>query len=206
MKRGLVLVGVAAGIFLTGCAKPSRPTADAAPDATTTTAAPASTATIRLATCVNVSAPPVSNAVTSAAAPTTNRPEPRLSGAQTEQDREELFRRNQEANKAFRNRHPLSPQVLAANQPCVDAVRAGLERLRAQNRYDAAAIQQVLNTAGLTSVVARPAVRLDLAGSGGLLFAGSTGQGCVFGEHGPASTTVQFGSGIADGGCLPAPD
>jgi hypothetical protein len=48
--------------------------------------------------------------------------------------------------------------------------------------------------------------RLDLAGSGGLLFAGSTGQGCVFGEYGIKSLEVSFGSHIADGGCLPAPD
>jgi hypothetical protein len=34
----------------------------------------------------------------------------------------------------------------------------------------------------------------------------STGQACVFGEHGPDATAVELGSGIADGGCLPAPD
>jgi hypothetical protein len=129
-----------------------------------------------------------------------------LSGSLSEQDREELFRRNYAANKAFRNRHPMPPDIVAANQPCVDAVRAGLVGLKAKARYDAAAIEQVLTAAGLISVVARPPGRLDLAGSGGLLFAGDTGQGCLFGEFGPEVTEVNFGSGIADGGCLPAPD
>jgi hypothetical protein len=129
-----------------------------------------------------------------------------VSGSLSEQDREELFNRNYAANKAFRNRHPLPPQVMAANQPCVVAVRTGLNGLKAKGRYDAASIEQILTGAGLTAVIARPPGRLDLAGSGGLLFAGETGQGCVFGEFGPDVTDVNFGSGIADGGCLPAPD
>jgi hypothetical protein len=101
----------------------------------------------------------------------------------------------------------LPAAVVAANRPCADAVRAGLERLRTQQRFDAAAIEQVLADVGLDDAIARKAGRLDAGGaSGGLLFAGSTGQACVFGEHGPNATTVELGSVIADGGCLPAPD
>jgi hypothetical protein len=37
-----------------------------------------------------------------------------------------------------------------------------------------------------------------------MLFAGWTGQACVFGEHGPTYTEVDVGNQIADGGCLPA--
>ncbi|MFF5228308.1 hypothetical protein [Dactylosporangium sp. NPDC000521] len=41
---------------------------------------------------------------------------------------------------------------------------------------------------------------------GGLLFCGNSGLGYIFGEHGPPRTTVDAGGGIADVGCLPAPD
>jgi hypothetical protein len=115
------------------------------------------------------------------------------------------LRRNQ-ANKVFRNRHPLPPQIEVANQPCVDAVRAGLVELKARGQFDAVSIEQALEASGLAQVIARRPGRLDLAGSGGLLFAGATGQGCIFGQYGPDITEVNFGSGIADGGCLPAPD
>lgn len=102
-------------------------------------------------------------------------------------------------NKAFRNRHPLPDVVVAANQQCARLVRNSLELLRTQQRYDAAAIRQVLAGIGLTAVTVRPAGRLGLACSGGLLFAGWTGQACVFGEHGAKATTVNVGSMIADG-------
>ena len=84
--------------------------------------------------------------------------------------------------------------------------KAGLNQLHAQQKFDAASIEDVLRGVGLDEVIARPAGRLDLAGRDGLLFAGSTGQACVYGEFGPDVTDVQLGSGIADGGCLPAPD
>jgi hypothetical protein len=116
------------------------------------------------------------------------------------------FADRQRANKAFRDRYALSAAAQARNQPCADAVRAALEDLRRRNRYDDKAIVEVLTAVGLTGAVARPAGRLDVAGNGGLLFAGWTGQACVFGEHGPAATTVDVGGIIKDGGCLPAPD
>jgi hypothetical protein len=126
--------------------------------------------------------------------------------ALAERERGEQFQRNYEANKAFRKRRPLPDAVLAANQQCAQQVRESLELLRAGQEYDAAAITKVLSGIGLTTVTVRPAGRLDLAGYGGLLFAGWTGQACIFGEHGAKATTVNVGSMIADGGCLPAPD
>jgi hypothetical protein len=119
---------------------------------------------------------------------------------------DEEWARRQAENKGFRDHGPLQPAAAAGSAPCVEAVRKGLQRLRAASRYDAKAILGVLNGIGLTEVQARPAGRLDRAGHGGLLFAGWTGQACVIGEHGKAITEVNLGSRTADGGCLPAPD
>jgi hypothetical protein len=161
---------------------------------------------VHLAACVNNAAKPARSAKPAGSATPARSSAPRVVGSLSEQDRGELFRRNQAANKAFRERHPLPPKVQAANQPCVDAVRDGLFGLRADGRYDADSIRQVLASTGLTALTVRPPGRLDLAGSGGLLFAGSTGQGCVFGEYGIKPLEVSFGSQVADGGCLPAAD
>jgi hypothetical protein len=120
-------------------------------------------------------------------------------------DPDEQFRRNHDANKAYRNRQPLSPAADAANRPCAEELRRNLTLLAAGNTYDAESIKRILVGMGLTEATARPPGRLDLAGSGGLLFAGWTGQACVFGEYGPNVMTIEYGSMIADGGCLPAP-
>jgi hypothetical protein len=124
----------------------------------------------------------------------------------TEQELAEQFARNQAANKSFRNRLPLRTEVYEANRPVADRVLAGLQRLRAEQRYDADSIRQVLVDAQLIDVTVRPRGRLDTGGGDGLIFAGTGNRACVFGEHGPTSTTVDIGGPIMDGGCLPAPD
>jgi hypothetical protein len=123
----------------------------------------------------------------------------------TEQELAEQFERNQAANKSFRNRLPLRPEVSEANRPVADQVLAGLQRLRAEQRYDADSIRQVLVDAQLTDVTVRPRGRLDTGGGDGLIFAGWGNRACVFGEHGPTATTVDIGGPIMDGGCLTAP-
>lgn len=69
-----------------------------------------------------------------------------------------------------------------------------------ENRYDADSVKLVVGGAGLTDITVRPAGRRDPAGSGGLLFAGWTGQACVFGED---HITAGVGNVVTGGGCLP---
>ncbi|WP_327003687.1 hypothetical protein OHA72_52935 [Dactylosporangium sp. NBC_01737] len=152
--------------------------------------APAATPSRFVAACADPAASPAPGS----AAPPAATPNP--------SDPEERFRQN----KAFRNRNPLPPQAVAAVQPCVEKVRAGLDRLRAEGRFDGPSIERVLTDAGLVDVESRKPGRLDTAGGGGLLFCGNSGFGYVFGEHGRTLTSVEAGGGIADGGCLPAPD
>ncbi|NJC69577.1 hypothetical protein HC031_07555 [Planosporangium thailandense] len=218
----LRLAGVAVlALGLAGCAGPRVDTADTADAGPAATAVPGTTITARADDDARATPSPFATVLAACVAPSagaglaTDVPSPAVtsaypdlptSGPLNEQQRGEQFQRNKAANNAFRERRPLSAAVQAANKPCVDKVRAGLDQLRKQNRYDAASVEQVLTSAGLTSVTARPPGRLDLGRGGGLVFAGSTGQGCVFGRHATDETTVEFGSGIADGGCLPAPD
>lgn len=191
--------------MIVGCARPGGSNQATAPS--TRTSDPG----VQLAACVDPALGSPSSTAPSSTAPSMTAaatgPVSEETGPQSEErERGEAFQRNRDANKAFRDRRALPPDIVAANQPCVDKVRTALDRLRAERRYDEASITDVLKAAGLVGGYARRAGRLDTAGSGGLLFAGETGQGCVFGEHGPVSTTVEFGSGIADGGCLPAQD
>jgi len=211
----LAVAALLSAALAAGCARPGGATVTDAGDDGTEPSTASTAIQGELATCAKPQPPPqrapqtgsqAAPAATLSAAvsrPPTGTRAP-LPGS--EQERGEQFERNRAANKAYRNRRPLAASVLASNQPCVDAVRTGLSLLRAQGRYDAASIQRVLTDAGLSNAGARPRGRLDLAGSGGLLFSGWTGQACVFGEHGPATTTVELGSMIADGGCLPSPD
>ncbi len=100
----------------------------------------------------------------------------------------------------------MPPLYVAAAQPCVRRIRAALEALRRQARYDVGSVEQVLRDVGLTEIVVRAPGRLDLGPGDGVVFAGSSGVGCIFGQHAPEVTTVDFGSAVADGGCLVAPD
>jgi hypothetical protein len=126
------------------------------------------------------------------------------------QELESLRRINEELRRAytpgkafFRDRRPLDTDVQAANQPCADEVVKGLTLMGAGNRYDAGSVKLVLEGAGLTDIAVRPAGPQDPAGSGGLLFAGWTGQACVFGEYGPNHITAGVGNMVTGGGCLP---
>jgi hypothetical protein len=128
----------------------------------------------------------------------------------TAQEMERLRRLNDELRRThtpdkafFRDRRPLATNVEAANQPCADEVVKDLTLMGAENRYDAASVKLVLGGADLTDITVRPAGRRDPAGSGGLLFAGWTGQACVFGEYGPNHITAGVGNVVTGGGCLP---
>jgi hypothetical protein len=115
----------------------------------------------------------------------------------------EKLRHTYTPDKAFfRNRRPLPADLQAANQPCADEVVRGLTLMGAENRYDPDSVKLILGGAGLTDLTIRPAGRQDRAGSGGLLFAGWTGQACVFGEDGPNHITAGVSAVVTSGGCL----
>ncbi|UWZ57578.1 hypothetical protein Daura_16290 [Dactylosporangium aurantiacum] len=176
-----------------GCARPGR--VDAASDATPGSPRPAPSRSV--AACADPDASP---------APATGAPGTPGTATAGTPGSEDQFQRDNQANRAFRQRGVLPPQAMAAVQPCVAEVRAGLDRLRAEGRFDGPAIERVLTDAGLAEVESRRAGRLDTGDGSGLLFCGNSGFGYVFGQHGPAGTTVDAGGAIADGGCLPAPD
>ncbi|AVT40003.1 hypothetical protein C6W10_30185 [Plantactinospora sp. BB1] len=124
----------------------------------------------------------------------------------TEQELAEQFHRNEEANEGFRTRGRLGDAAAADAAGCAIRVRAELDRLRRLGRYDVTSLTEALGRTRLTQVEVRPPGRLDPAGGAGLLFAGWTGHACVFGSHGRPASTVEIGTPIRDGGCLPAPD
>ncbi|MEU0555623.1 hypothetical protein [Dactylosporangium sp. NPDC006015] len=195
MQRGLAPLALAVLLAAAGCSASG--TADSASQVTPSAPRPAQSRFV--AAC----AAPVSSA---AAAPSSSAVPSAVPSASASLDPEEQFRLNDQANNAFRQRRALPPQYMAALQPCVEQVKAGLARLRAEGRFDGPSIEGVLTGAGLAEVESHKPGRLDANAGGGLLFCGNSGLGYVFGEHGPPRTTVDAGGGIADGGCLPAPD
>ncbi|MFY1573689.1 hypothetical protein ACN26Z_02215 [Verrucosispora sp. WMMD703] len=124
-----------------------------------------------------------------------------------ERVREEMLRRQQAANDAFRQRGTLEPDTAAGARACATEVLKGLNLLTAGGRDepDEKAVRRAVTATGLTDVVVRPPGRLDLGPGDGLIFAGWTGRACVFGSV-RDEITVEIGTRIADGGCLPAPD
>ncbi|MEV2237789.1 hypothetical protein [Micromonospora sp. NPDC049891] len=125
-----------------------------------------------------------------------------------EQVREEMFRRQQAANDAFRQRGTLAPEVASGASACATEVLKGLNLLTDGGREvpDEEAVERAVTATGLTDVIVRPPGRLDLGPGDGLIFAGWTGRACVFGSVRQDDVTVEIGTRIADGGCLPAPD
>jgi hypothetical protein len=198
-KRGLVLVGAGA-LLVVGCARAGAVNGGSPPypypdtTATATTSAPVYVMpTAGLAACVDTSATP----------PATD---PGTSPSPTAVTATDQFDLNNAANNMFRQRHAMPALYVAAAEPCVRRVRAGLETLRKQNRYDNDSVARVLRDAGLTDITTRAPGRLDLGPGDGVVFAAETGVGCLFGQHAPETSTADFGSAVADGGCLVAPN
>ncbi|WBB55777.1 hypothetical protein [Verrucosispora sp. WMMD573] len=124
-----------------------------------------------------------------------------------ERVREEMLRRQQAANDAFRERGTLEPDTAAGARACATEVLKGLNLMTAGGRDepDEKAVRRAVTATGLTEVVVRPPGRLDLGPGDGLIFAGWTGRACVFGSVRQDDIVVEIGTRIADGGCLPAP-
>jgi len=208
VKRGIVGVVVTASL-VAGCAGPG--VDGAAPGASGHAGRPSPRFAEELATCIERSPRPPPGVVTPSTGLDSPAAQPHTSvRSPTAQELEKLRRLNEELRRThtpdqafFRNRRPLAADVQAANQPCADEVVRGLTLMGAENRYDADSVKLVLGGAGLTDITVRPAGRRDPAGSGGLLFAGWTGQACVFGEDGPNHITAGVGNVVTGGGCLP---
>jgi hypothetical protein len=197
MKRGILGIAMIFSL-VAGCARPG---VDGAAPSVSSHAGP-STARFpeELASCVTRSPQPPPHVVTPSTAPHS------LTAQELEQLRrlnDEIRRRNTPDGAFFRDRRPLAVDVQAASQPCADEVLRGLTLMAAQNRYDADSVTLILSGAGLTDITVRPPGRQDPAGTSGLLFAGWTGQACVFGEYRPNHITAGVGNVATGGGCLP---
>jgi hypothetical protein len=119
----------------------------------------------------------------------------------------ELIQRNMDANHAYRSRGVLPAGAVPGAVRCAIVVEDALKALHRKKVYDdPARIQAAVRGAGLPDAYVRRPGRLDTGPGGGWLFAGDTGQACVFGSYGASGYEVEYGTGIADGGCLPAPD
>jgi hypothetical protein len=208
VKRGIVGVVMVASL-VAGCARSG--VDGAAPGVSGHAGPPSARFAEGLATCVERSPQPPPAVVTQSTGQGSTGAQPQTSvPSLTAQELERLRRLNEELRRTytpgqafFRDRRPLAADVEAANQPCADEVVRGLTLMGAENRYDADSVKLVLDGAGLTGIVVRPAGQRDPAGSGGLLFAGWTGQVCVFGQDGPNHITAGVGNAVTGGGCLP---
>ncbi|MFF5214140.1 hypothetical protein [Micromonospora sp. NPDC000442] len=202
------LTGTLLTTSLFACAVPgSRPAAESDQDVVPPNPLPS----VAEARCVAAAAAPPEG-VTKAPVPSGASTAPIPSGTghsmADERVREEMLRRQQAANDAFRQRGTLEPETAAGARACATEVLKGLNLLTADGRDepDEEAVRRAVTATGLTDVVVRPPGRLDLGPGGGLIFAGWTGRACVFGNVRSDDITVEIGARIADGGCLPAPD
>ncbi len=122
---------------------------------------------------------------------------------------EEQWRRNQQANKAYRQRGPVQPGAEAAATPIAARLELVLKRVDDQDLRDLESVSAALRAAGMAPQYGpREKSGRDVGRSGVILaFEVSDGSSyaCVVGEvTRPQGHSVQVVGGIADGGCLPA--
>ncbi|RUL91581.1 hypothetical protein [Verrucosispora sp. FIM060022] len=200
--------GAVAGVLLvsalTACAPPG-----SAPSSGPTSAAVPATPIVEARCAAAAGTPPEVVAKPSGTVTSPGTPEAVGSGhpMTDEQLRQEEFLRQQAANKAFRQRGTLDPAATGGAHACAAEVQRVLNLLTVggQDAPEEEAVRQAVADTGLLDVVVRPPGRLDLGPGDGLVFSGWTGRACVFGSVRQDDITVEFGTRIADGGCLPAP-
>jgi len=190
MKGRVLCVGMVASLAA-GCAHAG--TDSAAPNRDPHATPPSPRSAEQLASCVERLRRPQPAGVTPAT-PQSSPIAKALDDMRREND--ELRREHTPDEALFRDRRPLGTDVATANQACADRVLRELTLMSGLKRYDADSVRQVLDGASLTDITVRP-------GSGGLVFAGWTGQACVFGEYRPDHITAGAGDVIVGGGCLP---
>lgn len=115
---------------------------------------------------------------------------------------------NMALNESYRDRYPVGDDVVAAGEPYVEAVKAGLADLQDSSSLAAEGVREVLTGAGLT-----PEGIQTLGDAGSVAFgailpaevASSSMAVCLFGEVATDRLTVEVGGLVQDGGCLAGP-
>jgi hypothetical protein len=142
------------------------------------------------------------------AAPADDSPLPSPSTEQEqEQYRGELLQRQMRANHAFLDRHRLPDAAVPGAVRCALHAEDALAAVTRKKTFQPEEIESALAAQGLpNSTVRRPASH-DMGYGDGYTIANWTGQACIVGYVSPAhGYRVEYGSQIADGGCLPAAD
>ncbi|GIF31018.1 hypothetical protein MB27_29020 [Actinoplanes utahensis] len=121
--------------------------------------------------------------------------------------REEMLRRQMEANDAYLNRRPLPETALPGAIRCAIRAEDALRPLHERKVYDKRAVEKALTAAGLPESYVRAPGSRDRMPHDGVIIGNWTGQACIVGylsrEYG---AHIEYGSTTADGGCLPAGD
>lgn len=115
---------------------------------------------------------------------------------------------NMALNESYRDRYPVGDDVVAAGEPYVEAVKAGLADLQDSSSLTAEAVREVLAGAGLTPEGIQTLGDAGSVAFGAILPAEVTSSSmaaCLFGEVATDRLTVEVGGLVQDGGCLAGP-
>ncbi len=115
---------------------------------------------------------------------------------------------NMALNESYRDRYPVGDDVVAAGEPYVEAVKAGLADLQDSSSLAAEGVREVLTGAGLTPEGIQTLGDAGSVAFGAILPAevGSSSMAvCLFGEVATDRLTVEVGGLVQDGGCLAGP-
>ncbi|MFC4065990.1 DUF6993 domain-containing protein [Actinoplanes subglobosus] len=196
---------MALALLLPACAAPGERPATAEPAPITASRSPA----VDTLPCTRAKAEPGRTPTAAdVATPRSPGPLPRPSDEYLDEEyRGEMLRRQMEANDAYRERRPLPETALPGAVRCAVKAEDALKPLYEKKVFDEKAVKKALAAAGLPdSAVEKPASR-DRAPHDGVIIAAWTGQACIVGYLSPGyGAHVEYGSTIADGGCLPARD
>jgi hypothetical protein len=127
--------------------------------------------------------------------------------AQQEQYSGELMQRQMRANHMFLDRHPLPDAAVPGAIRCTLHAEDALKAVTKARSFDKVSIEKALTAQGLPKSTVRKPGSHDMGYGDGFTIANWTGRACIVGYVSPAhGYRVEYGSQIADGGCLPAPD
>jgi hypothetical protein len=203
MIRRLLMVPVAAIALLTACAAPGTGTA---PVQAGVPAPPPGKDTLpctrqpvgggRSATPAQVAVPPDDGALPS---PST--------AEQQERYRGETLQRQMRSNRMFLDRRRLPDAAVPGAVRCTLHAEDALKAVMKKKTFDPDAIGKALTAQGLPKSTVRKPAAHDTGYGDGYTIANWTGRACIVGWVSPAhGYHVEYGSQIADGGCLAASD
>jgi hypothetical protein len=186
--RRFVAVPAAAVALLAACTTPPASPAATRPPATDTLpCAKQPVAGTRSATPADVAQPPQDDPLPSTEA--------------------EQLQRQMQANRSFLDRHRLPDAAVPGAIRCTLHAEDALEAVTKKKTFTEGAIDKALTAQGLPNSTVRKPAAHDMGFGDGFAIANWTGQACIVGYVGPThGYRVEYGSQIADGGCLAAPD